>query len=138
MDEKTIAGVKPTHPSPTPTASTKHRDFEREIERETTNNEMANHGWQLLPEEKKKAGGSSGGGRDSADVVTIELGEKGLSNSVSNAGILKDASAMDGTTDAGDGDAHVPPLGEYMVYKRRWFGLVQLILLNMITSWDVS
>lgn len=25
----------------------------------------------------------------------------------------------------------------YRVYKRRWFGLVQLILLNMIVSWDV-
>jgi hypothetical protein len=25
----------------------------------------------------------------------------------------------------------------YRVYKRRWFGLVQLILLNIIVSWDV-
>ena len=28
------------------------------------------------------------------------------------------------------------PVG-YKVYKRRWFGLVQLILLNIIVSWDV-
>src|SRR4051794_29374370 len=27
---------------------------------------------------------------------------------------------------------------EYKVYKRRWFGLVQLTLLNIIVSWDVS
>ena len=27
---------------------------------------------------------------------------------------------------------------EYKVYKRRWFGLVQLVLLNIIVSWDVS
>ena len=27
---------------------------------------------------------------------------------------------------------------EYRVYKRRWFGLVQLTLLNIIVSWDVS
>ena len=27
---------------------------------------------------------------------------------------------------------------EYRVYKRRWFGLVQLALLNIIVSWDVS
>lgn len=41
---------------------------------------------------------------------------------------------------------HVAPLGgdgghvevEYKVYKRRWFGLTQLILLNIIVSWDVS
>jgi hypothetical protein len=28
--------------------------------------------------------------------------------------------------------------GEYKVYKRRWFGLLQLVLLNIIVSWDVS
>ena len=28
--------------------------------------------------------------------------------------------------------------GEYKVYRRRWFGLVQLVLLNIIVSWDVS
>lgn len=33
------------------------------------------------------------------------------------------------------GDA---PPHEYKVYKRRWFGLVQLTLLNIIVSWDVS
>ena len=27
---------------------------------------------------------------------------------------------------------------EYRVYKIRWFGLTQLILLNMVISWDVS
>ena len=27
---------------------------------------------------------------------------------------------------------------EFKVYKRRWFGLVQLVLLNIIVSWDVS
>lgn len=26
----------------------------------------------------------------------------------------------------------------YKVYKRRWFGVVQLTLLNIIVSWDVS
>jgi hypothetical protein len=26
----------------------------------------------------------------------------------------------------------------YKVYKRRWFGLVQLTLLNIVISWDVS
>lgn len=27
---------------------------------------------------------------------------------------------------------------QYKVYKRRWFGLVQLVLLNVVVSWDVS
>lgn len=26
----------------------------------------------------------------------------------------------------------------YRTYKRRWFGLLQLVLLNLIVSWDVS
>lgn len=25
----------------------------------------------------------------------------------------------------------------YKVYKRRWFGLTQLVLLNIVVSWDV-
>lgn len=28
--------------------------------------------------------------------------------------------------------------GQYRVYRRRWFGLLQLTLMNTITSWDVS
>jgi len=28
--------------------------------------------------------------------------------------------------------------GRYRVYKIRWFGLIQLVLLNIIVSWDVS
>ncbi len=40
-------------------------------------------------------------------------------------------------------DQNAPAAGgagavEYRVYKRRWFGLVQLALLNIIVSWDVS
>lgn len=27
--------------------------------------------------------------------------------------------------------------GRYRVYKRRWFGLAQLVLLNIVVSWDV-
>lgn len=27
---------------------------------------------------------------------------------------------------------------EYRTYKRRWFGLAQLTLMNIIVSWDVS
>lgn len=38
----------------------------------------------------------------------------------------------------GDGDPTGNGSTEYKVYKRRWFGLVQLILLNIVVSWDVS
>ena len=32
----------------------------------------------------------------------------------------------------------IAPSVVYKVYKRRWFGLMQLVLLNIIVSWDVS
>lgn len=37
-----------------------------------------------------------------------------------------------------DGDGVVEGTREYRVYKRRWFGLVQLTLMNIVVSWDVS
>ncbi|TVY54184.1 Solute carrier family 49 member A3, partial [Lachnellula cervina] len=35
-----------------------------------------------------------------------------------------------------DGAAEEENTLEYKVYKRRWFGLVQLVLLNIVVSWD--
>ena len=37
-----------------------------------------------------------------------------------------------------DGASTVAPTIEYKVYRRRYFGLFQLALLNIIVSWDVS
>lgn len=42
----------------------------------------------------------------------------------------EDNTGDDGTINSGE--------MEFKVYKRRWFGLVQLVLLNIIVSWDVS
>lgn len=46
------------------------------------------------------------------------------------------------TISRGDGDevalADNGGYVEYRVYKIRWFGLTQLILLNIVVSWDVS
>lgn len=44
-------------------------------------------------------------------------------------------SGVDGAPDNGE-DGQAPPV--YRVYKRRWFGLMQLVLMNIIVSWDVS
>jgi FLVCR family MFS transporter 7 len=62
----------------------------------------------------------------------------------------------DGTADERDGDEdarEIQPRGRrfilgrnkdtyshthYRVYKRRWLGLMQLVLLNIVVSWDVS
>ncbi|KAL8879008.1 MAG: hypothetical protein Q9198_003300, partial [Flavoplaca austrocitrina] len=42
-------------------------------------------------------------------------------------------SGVDGAPDDGQ-DGQAPPV--YRVYKRRWFGLMQLVLMNIIVSWD--
>jgi hypothetical protein len=34
-------------------------------------------------------------------------------------------------------DQHDAPVETYRTYKRRWFGLGQLMLLNLVISWDV-
>ncbi|KAL8863189.1 MAG: hypothetical protein Q9178_000564 [Gyalolechia marmorata] len=43
-------------------------------------------------------------------------------------------SRVDGAPDMGEQDGQAPPV--YRVYKRRWFGLLQLVLMNIIVSWD--
>lgn len=43
--------------------------------------------------------------------------------------------SLGGRTDVGDG---IEDTGVYRVYKRRWFGLAQVVLLNIVVSWDVS
>lgn len=44
------------------------------------------------------------------------------------------------TNGSGSGDANEDGalMPEYRTYKRRWFGLAQLTLMNIIVSWDVS
>lgn len=44
---------------------------------------------------------------------------------------LQDGDALEGGPVAANGS-------QFKVYKRRWFGVVQLVLLNTIVSWDVS
>lgn len=71
---------------------------------------------------------ASQGNVQKADEEEIGDGERG-------AGGAGGAGSADGGTGLGGGGA---PVAEYKVYKRRWFGLVQLTLLNIIVSWDVS
>jgi hypothetical protein len=42
------------------------------------------------------------------------------------------------THTAQESTAAILPAAPYKVYKRRFFGLVQLVLLNVVVSWDVS
>ncbi|KAK1759537.1 major facilitator superfamily domain-containing protein [Echria macrotheca] len=107
----------------------------------------AGAGWQQLRDEKKMVGAGtrdalSGRGRDSADeVVTIELGETTSSSAGGGGGggVPRHIPTVDGATPVrigGEDGIAAPAGGDYKVYKRRWFGLIQLTLLNIIVSWD--
>ena len=61
-----------------------------------------------------------------ADKTGAQVQSSDLVSSVS-----ADAAHRDAATEA-------RPVTEYRVYKRRFFGLFQLVLLNIIVSWDVS
>ncbi|KAG7286175.1 hypothetical protein NEMBOFW57_008480 [Staphylotrichum longicolle] len=82
-------------------------------------------------------------GHGSADGTRIEMDTvrthaTGPSAPNSHAPLNDVLSGASGATAAGsDGAAAEAAVGvEYKVYKRRWFGLVQLTLLNIIVSWD--
>jgi FLVCR family MFS transporter 7 len=83
------------------------------------------NGWRVL-----KDGEDVPNARDvedgSGSAVPIEPRETGSS------------SAMPGDGDEDVGEGNGGDVVVYKVYKRRWFGLVQLVLLNIIVSWDVS
>ncbi|KAK8045239.1 Major facilitator superfamily domain-containing protein 7 [Apiospora rasikravindrae] len=66
-----------------------------------------------------------------------------------NGGVQQETNQSFYVADGGDADAMVAPANDlngdggsiragvvYRTYKRRWFGLVQLTLLNIIVSWD--
>ncbi|KAJ2969767.1 hypothetical protein NUW58_g9902 [Xylaria curta] len=57
-------------------------------------------------------------------------------DSESGAGLVMTETIEDVSRAAGDGDTGSGTV--YKVYRRRWFGLVQLTLLNIFISWDVS
>lgn len=61
--------------------------------------------------------------------------------SVASAEIVENVGGTGQEGDGGDGDGNGDGDGDgtvYKVYKRRWFGLIQLTLLNIVVSWDVS
>ncbi|OTB09555.1 hypothetical protein M426DRAFT_50598 [Hypoxylon sp. CI-4A] len=89
--------------------------------------------------------------RDEYALNPVGSGSSGKSSRVAKGGHLRLAS---NSTDGGDDNDIAAERAQelesasiddgdrgsitYKVYKRRWFGLVQLTLLNIIVSWDVS
>ena len=90
---------------------------------------------------------------DADDKFTVSMGRVVASSScdsgdgpfqtVSSSAVIFSGSdndrIRDGAADA-SGDATGPTFagGQYRTYRRRWFGLVELALLNAIGSWNVS
>jgi hypothetical protein len=71
-----------------------------------------------------------------SDPSMTELHPIQKAKSQARTGIGKDCTGVarsdcDGQVSTGGTDV------DYKVYKRRWFGLVQLILLNIVESWGV-
>lgn len=100
-------------------------------------------GWKQLKDEKAtgmaklarvRSGDSSkrAGSGDVEVAIEMELGATPGSATGGTAGGngADGASAMSVTAAASE--------RVYKVYKRRWFGLVELVLLNVVASWDVS
>jgi hypothetical protein len=93
------------------------------------------------------AGKNSDDGRLSDNHIELEERERRAGSSSSAGGtkrglITEATRSTDGAGDVlgGGGGDRVAQTGvrEYKVYKRRFFGLVQLTLLNIIVSWGVS
>ncbi|KAK0617330.1 major facilitator superfamily domain-containing protein [Immersiella caudata] len=89
---------------------------------------MAGGGWVRLGDEKKVPADE----RASEDMA-IEMTE-----TTSRGNTVGAAGAVNGAGDAGGQSTNLGATGpgEYKVYKRRWFGLVQLVLLNIMASWS--
>ncbi|KAL2266206.1 hypothetical protein VTJ83DRAFT_5558 [Remersonia thermophila] len=88
--------------------------------------------WQPLEEQ-------GGAGLDKEKAREGSYSDDGVvAETVNNVEVEMDAATARGTGPAAAEPAALPAAceTEYRVYKRRWFGLLQLTLLNIIVSWD--
>jgi len=101
--------------------------------------------------QEREVGVSGGDGRDSK--VSSTNGTGSTTNGGGEIEVLSDVRSLDGllghesqsgipnthhNRNAEESEGTINDGQKYRVYKRRWFGLVQLMLLNIVVSWDVS
>ncbi|TGO31089.1 hypothetical protein BPAE_0002g01850 [Botrytis paeoniae] len=78
---------------------------------------------------------------DDLDLTELNSGDDLLPDE-EEGGVRRGGAGADGAADEGlrrrssERNAVGSNAGNFRVYKRRWFGLVQLVLLNIIVSWD--
>jgi len=87
-------------------------------------------------------GGAINDNDDAANSVVSSDSRELNAGAEAGAGLATDGAPRDSRggflNDGGNGHDHNDNVLFYKVYRRRWFGLVQLTLLNVIVSWDVS
>ncbi|EAQ85087.1 hypothetical protein CHGG_09101 [Chaetomium globosum CBS 148.51] len=137
---------KPTTQDLKPGDSDSARPSASEIE-DIGGDAMGGHSrtWQVLKgeseeTERKTARSTSGSddgvgsiGASNEAAIEMSTGVAHTTHAPSGSGSPK---AEAGRTGAGAGTETGVAGVEYKVYKRRWFGLLQLTLLNIIVSWD--
>ena len=69
------------------------------------------------------------------DITSPGSAGKGTATTQLNS---EDQLMISDTRGSQGGVAMLEAPARYQVYKIRWFGLVQLVLLNVVISWDVS
>jgi FLVCR family MFS transporter 7 len=72
-----------------------------------------------------------------SEDAALEDEELGISSSSRRVDFGRDGTAGGVEHGGGDGKESYSHM-HYKVYKRRWIGLGQLVLLNIVVSWDVS
>ena len=76
------------------------------------------------------------GDATAADVIAPSE-DKSRANAGDADGVEDGVELAERKTDGAEGEDVVQEGRVYKTYKRRWFGLVQLVLLNIVVSWDV-
>jgi FLVCR family MFS transporter 7 len=111
-------------------------------ETETSNTAATGNGQHEEDRDSAQSKGSSYGATHTETLreVTSEdgllPGQQAQGHAVGSSNSNNDDAQHDGSAPGNGASAGEEP--KFKVYKRRWFGVVQLVLLNTIVSWDVS
>lgn len=75
--------------------------------------------------------------RETIDEQPTRAGESSTAQRSEDVGDENDREARAGRRWWKRGQRETYSQSHFKVYKRRWFGLAQLVLLNVVVSWDV-
>ena len=119
-DAATAAGLSKNDVVVTKDDNGNGNDAQERIERAMTRDDSATLGTATSGATKEGEGAKKGGWR--------RKGWFGKMNSSAEGEALENMGSRDGLLEGGEGEV------VWKVYKRRWFGLLQLVLLNVVVS----